>query len=47
MTGAVISGVFSMTTLKSAQDEGMLLFFDHEIAALGEFVRQGGTPRPA
>jgi hypothetical protein len=45
-TGAVISGVFSMTTLRAAQDEGMLLFFEHELDALGEFVKQGGKPRP-
>ena len=45
-TGAIISGVFATTTLTAAQDEDMLLFFEHEIDALGEFVRQGGRPRP-
>lgn len=45
-TGAVISGVFSATTLAAAQEEGMLLFFEHDLHALGELVRQGGTPRP-
>lgn len=45
LTGAVIAGVFSITTLVNAQEEGMLLFFDHEMEALAEFVRQGGKPR--
>jgi hypothetical protein len=46
MTGALIAGNFAMTTLEAAQDADMLLFFEHEIDALAEFVRQGGRPRP-
>jgi hypothetical protein len=46
LTGAVIGGVFSMTTLTNAQKEGMLLFFDHELAALEAFVA-AGSPRSA
>lgn len=47
LTGAVISGVFSLKNLyEDAQGRGMLIFFSHEIEALTEFVVQGGKPRP-
>jgi hypothetical protein len=46
LTGAVISGVFSLKNLfEDAQGRGMLIFFSHEIEALTEFVTQGGKPR--
>ena len=45
-TGAVIAGVFSMVTLETAQIEGMLIFWEHELDALKQFVGQGGKPRP-
>jgi hypothetical protein len=45
-TGAVIAGVFSMTTLRAAQSENLLIFWEHEMNALGEFVAHGGNPRP-
>lgn len=45
-TGAVIAGVFSMITLETAQEEDMLIFWEHELEALKEFVSQGGKPRP-
>lgn len=45
-TGAVIAGVFSMVTLRAAQEENLLVFWEHELDALGEFVAQGGKPRP-
>src|SRR5262249_26691718 len=44
-TGAVIAGVFSKVTLHTAQGENLLLFWEHELEALGEFVAQGGKPR--
>jgi hypothetical protein len=44
-TGAVIAGVFSMITVETAQEEGMLIFWEHELDALEEFVGQGGKPR--
>jgi hypothetical protein len=46
MTGALLAGNFAMTTLEAAQEADMLLFFEHELDALAEFVRHGGTPRP-
>ena len=45
-TGALIAGNFAMSTLTAAQEADMLLFFEHEMDALAEFVRQGGVPRP-
>ena len=35
-----------MITLQTAQEEGMLIFWEHELDALEEFVGQGGKPRP-
>lgn len=43
-TGAVLAGVFSMRNLRQAQEQGMLLFFEHELSALTAFVRKGGRP---
>jgi hypothetical protein len=45
-TGAVIAGVFEMTTLRTAQAENLLVFWEQELDALCEFVVQGGKPRP-
>jgi hypothetical protein len=42
----VIAGVFKMARLRSAQPENLLVFWEHELEALGEFVAQGGKPRP-
>lgn len=44
-TGAVLAGVFSMLNLKQAQDQGMLLFFEHKLKSLTAFIRAGATPR--
>lgn len=44
-TGAVLAGVFSMITLETAQEEDMLIFWEHELDALNEFVARGGKPR--
>ena len=44
-TGAVLAGVFSMRNLKQAQEQGMLLFFEHRLHTLTAFVKAGGQPR--
>ena len=44
-TGAVLAGVFSMRNLTQAQEQGMLLFFEHRLNALTAFVKAGGQPR--
>ena len=46
LTGAVIAGNFYLNTLEDAQEADMLLFWEHEMEALAEFVRKGGKPRP-
>jgi hypothetical protein len=47
LAGALIAGNwnFYLATLEDAQEAEMLLFFEHEMDALAEFIRQG-TPRP-
>jgi hypothetical protein len=45
-TGAVLAGVIALSTLETAQTQDMLIFWQHELDALGEFVTQGGKPRP-
>lgn len=44
-TGVVLAGVFSMVNLQQAQEQGMLLFFEHELSSLTAFVKAGGHPR--
>lgn len=44
-TGAVLAGVFSIRNLEQAQEQGMLLFFEHRLSALTAFVKAGGHPR--
>jgi hypothetical protein len=44
-TGAVLAGVFSMVNLRQAQEQGMLLFFEHQLSSLTAFIKAGGRPR--
>lgn len=46
ITAAVLDGVYKLENLKSAQDEGMLLFFEHEIdQSIADFAAAGWQPR--
>ncbi|MFN8160255.1 MAG: XamI family restriction endonuclease [Solirubrobacterales bacterium] len=45
-TAAVLGGVFNLVNLKGAQDDGMLVFFDHDLEAIERFIQAGGRPRP-
>lgn len=44
-TGVVLAGVFSMVNLRQAQEQGMLLFFEHRLSSLTAFIKAGGDPR--
>lgn len=44
-TGAILAGVFSMLNLKQAQEQEMLLFFEHRLDSLTAFIKAGGCPR--
>lgn len=44
-TGAVLAGTFKMIHLNEAQEEGMLLFFEHRLNSLTAFIKAGGRPR--
>lgn len=44
-TGAVLGGVFKLRNLVQAQSDGILIFFDHDLASLRAFIDAGGTPR--
>lgn len=47
LIAGLIAGVFSLKNLKDAQnDHRIMLFFGHELDALGEFFDNGETPRP-
>jgi hypothetical protein len=43
-TAAVLGGVFNIINLKAAQDDGIVVFFDHDLKALERFLAAGGTP---
>jgi len=44
-TGAVLAGTFKMIHLNEAQEDGMLLFFEHRLNSLTAFIKAGGRPR--
>ena len=44
-TGVVLAGVFSMVNLRQAQEQGMLLFFEHQLSSLTAFIKADGRPR--
>lgn len=44
-TGAVLAGVFKLRNLEQGQADGMLIFFDHDLGALGRLI-EAGEPRP-
>jgi hypothetical protein len=44
-TGVVLAGVVSMVNLRQAQEQGMLLFFEHRLSSLTAFIKDGGHPR--
>jgi len=41
----VLGGVFNLVNLKGAQEDGMLVFFDHDLDALERLIKAGGRPR--
>jgi XamI-like restriction endonuclease len=43
-TAAVLGGTFKMIHLNQAQQEGMLLFFEHRLGSLAAFIKAGGHP---
>jgi hypothetical protein len=45
MTGAVLAGAFSMINLRQAQQAGVLPFFEHDLKALGAFIKAGAHTR--
>jgi hypothetical protein len=45
-TAAVLGGVFRLVNLTAAQDDGILVFFDHDLAAVKRFLDAGAKPRP-
>ena len=45
-TGVVLAGAFSMKNLRQAQEQGMLLFFEHQLNSLTAFIKAGGRARP-
>lgn len=44
-TAAVLAGTFKMIHLNQAQQEGMLLFFEHRLDSLTAFIKAGARPR--
>jgi hypothetical protein len=44
-TAAVLAGTFKMLHLEQAQEDGMLLFFEHRLTSLTAFVKSGAHPR--
>ncbi len=42
--GAVLGGVFGSASVRDAQNDGILIFFDHDLAALDRFI-EAGTAR--
>jgi hypothetical protein len=38
LTGVVLSGVFDLSCLRTAQDAGVALFWEHDLSSLSEFV---------
>ena len=44
-TAAVLAGTFKMIHLNQAQQEGMLLFFEHRLNSLTAFIKTGARPR--
>lgn len=44
-TAAVLGGVFKLINLTAAQEDGILIFFDHDLPALDRFLRSGARPR--
>ena len=43
LTGVVLAGVFDQSCLRSAQDAGVALFWEHDLTSLSEFIA-GVTP---
>ena len=39
LTGVVLAGVFDFSALRAARDQGLLIFWEHDLAPLSEFVR--------
>lgn len=44
VTAVVLAGVFDLKCLKDAQDQGVMLFWQHDLAPLHDFVVSAGTP---
>jgi hypothetical protein len=38
LTGLVLSGVFDLSSLRTAQQSGVALFWEHDLSSLSEFV---------
>lgn len=38
LTGVVLAGVFDLACLRTAQDRGVSIFWEHDLSPLGEFV---------
>ena len=42
LTGVVLSGVFDLSCLRTAQEAGVALFWEHDLSSLSEFVASAG-----
>jgi hypothetical protein len=43
LTGVVLAGVFDLAALRTAQDRGVSIFWEHDLAPLGRFVEEATT----
>jgi hypothetical protein len=40
ITAAVVSGVFKLANLRTAQDRGVVIFWEHDLAPLSQFAQE-------